>query len=137
MTGLNYRSKYENFLKKYCHVITMKRITGDLKPMQIGWTGNPDIFKKYWTEKFKMEEGDIQHLLQQCFDRFEGVNEIRTDFAPNMYKREIGDFIYRLRDKFKPTDKREAYVEMLKRYFELFKDSSKTNIINIIRDKKS
>jgi len=113
--------------KKYLLRIPTKATSEQVLNFWLKLQGNNEKGEPYWDNK-----GEIEHFVNQNFEGFEGVDEIK-DFCPNMNKTEIYHVTWSFFDKFGKIKTKRQYVNLLLKNFTRFKHTK--NIYPNIADK--
>lgn len=90
--------------------------------------GNNEKGESYWKDK-----KEIEHFVNQNFDGFPGVNEIKV-FNPNLNKSELRQITATFFEKYGISKSKLQYANLLKNNFIKFRDDGIKDIYSNIKD---
>lgn len=101
-------------------------IKGNLKLNEIKTKGKPEEILNFWFKLLKENQkgvpywenkSEIMHFVNQNFEGFPGVNEIKTHFQTNMNITQLYQVIWHFFNKFGNHGTKELYVKLLQDNF--------------------
>ena len=92
-------------------------------------TGNNEKGEPYWEN-----EDEIEHFVNQNFDIFPGVNELKS-FDPNMSKSELNHVTWTFYHKFGMSKTKKLYEKLLMQNFRKFTNDS--HVYSNIKDQNN
>lgn len=90
---------------------------------------NNEKGEPYWANK-----QEIEHFVNQNFDGFLGVNEIKV-FNPNMNKSELSQVTWTFYHTYRTPKSKRQYEKLLKKNIIKFKDDN--NVYGNIKDRNN
>jgi hypothetical protein len=117
-------------------------IKGNLHLLNIPTKAKPDEIMNFWLkltgnnekgEPYWESEKEIEHFVNQNFEGFPGVNEIK-EFNPNMNKTVLNQVTWTFFDKYVLSTGKKQYVNLLIKNFTKFRDSNPKNVYSNIKD---
>lgn len=115
--------------KKHLLNIPTKATLEEILDFWLKLQGNNEKGEPYWENK-----DEIEHFVNQNFEVFPGVNEIKV-FNPNMSKSEFNHVTWTFYHNYGMSKTKKQYEKLLMQNFTKFKDGS--NVYSNIKDQSN
>jgi hypothetical protein len=127
---INFVSQLHQFLKERIFINAKSSTTGTNKLMSISTNADKEQILNFWLkltgnnekgEPYWESEKEIEHFVNQNFDVFDGIDEIK-EFNPNMNKSELNQVVWTFYHLYGVSKSKELYEKLLMQNFTKFKD---------------